>query len=371
MKNIAFVQSYVIIWAGMSIYESIIESLTEGLIAVDRDLKITVFNQSAEKIAGISSSLAIGKPFNVIFQKDKWFCEIILKTINECKLFSEYEGSLFQKYGSPKNVSISTMPIFTSDGDLSGAGAILKDLSHIKTIEEDSARKGRLAIIGTFAASLAHEVKNPLGGIRGAAQLLSKRLKEKGDAEYTALIIRESDRLNKLLEDILDFSNPRRINPAPINIHKIIDDVISIQGHAVIEKGGSIIKEYDPSIPLIMGDNEQLTQVFLNIIKNSAEAIKQQGEIRVSTRFLTDFHLAEEGYRGGSMVEIQIKDTGFGISKENIEKIFTPFFTTKKKGSGLGLAISLKIIKEHNGFFRLASKEGKGTSVSVLLPTAK
>lgn len=355
----------------MNIYENIIESLAEGIVGVDNALKITVFNQTLEKITGTSSSTAIEKPLNDVFQKDQWLCEIIEKTIKECKVFSEYEGSIFQKYGNPKHVSITTAPIFTQNGDLSGAVAILKDLSHIKPIEEDSQRTERLAFIGAFAANLAHEVKNPLGGIRGAAQLLSRRLKQKEHTEYTDLIIRESDRLNKLLEDILDFSNPRKINPAPTNIHKILDNVISIQNYTAIEKGASIIKEYDPSIPSILGDNEQLTQVFLNIVKNSIEAVKNKGEIKVATRFLTDFHLVEEGYKGGKMVEVQIKDNGSGISKANIEKIFTPFFTTKKKGSGLGLAISLKIIKEHNGFFKIDSVEGKGTVVSVLLPIAK
>lgn len=355
----------------MNIYENIIESLAEAVVGVDNALKITVFNQSAEKITGIASSTAIEKPLNDVFQKDQWLCETIEKTIKECKVFSEYEGSIFQKYGNPKHVAVTTAPIFTPNGDLSGAAAIIKDLSHIKPIEEDSQRTERLAFIGAFAANLAHEVKNPLGGIRGAAQLLSRRLKQKEHTEYTDLIIRESDRLNKLLEDILDFSNPRKINPAPINIHKIIDDVLSLQSHAADEKGASLIKGYDPSIPSVFCDSGQMTQVFLNIVKNSIEAVKDKGEIKIATKFLTDFHLVEEGYKGGNMAEIQIKDNGSGISKANIEKIFTPFFTTKKKGSGLGLAISLKIIKEHNGFFKIDSVEDKGTVVSVLLPIAK
>lgn len=360
-----------IIWADMNIYENIIESLADGVIGVDKSLKITVFNQTAEKITGISSSVAVEKTFLDIFQKDRWFYEMLEKTIKDCKVFTEHEGSIFQRYGGSKSVSATTAPIFDSNGDIVGAVAIIKDTSHIKPLEQESARTERLAFIGQFAANLAHEVKNPLGGIRGAAQLLSRRLKEKEHTEYTDLIIRESDRLNKLLEDILDFSNPRKLILAPANIHKILDNVISIQDYAAIEKGINLIKEYDPSIPSIFGDNEQLTQVFLNIIKNSIEAIKDKGEIKVVTRFLTDFHLIEEGYRGGKMVEIQIKDNGSGISKANIEKIFTPFFTTKKKGSGLGLAISLKIIKEHNGFFKINSEEGKGTVVSVLLPIAK
>ncbi|MBI5683319.1 MAG: PAS domain-containing protein [Deltaproteobacteria bacterium] len=354
-----------------NIHENIIESLGEGLLGVDNSLQITVFNQAAERLTGVSSSIALNKPLTEIFQKDRWLYDIIDKTIKENKVFSEYEGSVFQRFGSTRAVSVTTAPMLDAKGNISGAVITIKDISHIKPIEQDTARTERLAFIGAFAANLAHEVKNPLGGIRGAAQLLSRRLKEKEHTEYTDLIIRESDRLNKLLEDILDFSNPRNLNIAPRNIHKILDNVISIQNYTALEKGINIIKEYDPSIPSILGDNEQLTQVFLNIIKNSIEAIKDSGEVKILTRIVTDFHLVEKGYAGGNIAEIEIRDTGFGIPEENLEKIFTPFFTTKKRGSGLGLAISLKIIKEHGGFFKIESIHAKGTVVSVLLPIAK
>ena len=134
------------------------------------------------------------------------------------------------------------------------------------------------------------------------------------------------------------------------------------------EKSLHIIKVYDPSLPQVLGDKEHLIKVFLNLIKNSIEAVDKNGEIMVNTKMLTDFHLVEEGYKGGKMASVEIKDNGCGISKENMEKIFTPFFTTKARGSGLGLALSFRIIKEHGGFFKIDSTTGKGTVVSIFLP---
>ena len=357
-----------------NICENIVEYLGEGVIGIDAGNLITVYNQAAERISGLSRALTIGRPVSEIFSRDTWLTDMLEKTLKEGKVFIEHENVIYQRMGAAVPVSVSTSAILDSSGNIIGATVLLKDLSGIKSIKEESVRKDRLAFLGTFAAGIAHEVKNPLGGIRGAAQLLSRRFASRKTpelAEYTDIIVREVDRLNKILEEVLDFANPRRINPMPINIHEVLDTVILLGQHMTQEKGVSIVKVYDPSLPLVMGDKEQLTQVFLNLVKNSVEAIDKKGEVMVNTRMLTDFHLVEERYKGGKMASVEVKDNGCGISKDVMEKIFTPFFTTKAKGSGLGLSLSFRIIKEHGGFFRIDSSDGKGTSVSVFLPIAE
>lgn len=361
----------------VNISENIIECLGEGIIGIDTSMIITIYNQAAERISGLSSSLTVGKHISDIFPKDTWFTEILKKTLREGKIFIEHENIIYQRGAQIKPgvdgivpINVSTSVITDSNGDIIGAVALLRDLSSIKTIQEESVRKDRLAFLGTFAAGVAHEVKNPLGGIRGAAQLLSRRIKEKGLTEYTDVIVREVDRLNKILEEVLDFANPRKINPVPINIHEILNTVILLGDAMAQERAVRIIKSYDPSLPSVIGDREHLIQVFLNIVKNGIEAVDKGGEIVVNTRILTDFHLVEEGYKAAKMASVEIKDNGCGISKENMEKIFTPFFTTKAKGSGLGLALCFRIVKEHGGFFRIESSVGKGTTVSVFLPVA-
>lgn len=357
-----------------NISENIIECLGQGVVGIDTGMAIIVYNQAAERISGLSRTFAMGRPLRDALPKDAWLADMLEKTLKQGKIFIEHENIISQRISGGMEgktpVGVTTSTVLDQNGEIIGAIALLKDLSGIKSLEEESVRKDRLAFLGTFAAGVAHEVKNPLGGIRGAAQLLSRKVKETGLIEYTDIIIREVDRLNRILEEVLDFANPRKINPLPINIHEVLDTVILLGSAMTGEKAARIIKNYDPSLPPVVGDKEHLTQVFLNLVKNSIEAVDKNGEITVNTRMLTDFHLIEEGYKAAQMASIEIKDNGCGISKENMEKLFTPFFTTKAKGSGLGLALSFRIIKEHGGFFRMESDKGIGTAVSIFLPIA-
>lgn len=357
----------------VNISENIIECLGEGVIGIDAHMIITTYNQTAEKISGQSRSLTIGRSLRDVFSKDAWLTDMLEKTLKQGKVFIDHENMLYQKIGGVVPVGLTTSTVLDQNGIIVGAVALLRDLSSIKSIKEESVRKDRLAFLGTFAAGIAHEVKNPLGGIRGAAQLLSRRFvsgRMPDMTEYTDIIVREVDRLNKILEEVLDFANPRKINPQPINIHEVLDTVILLGNNMAQERAVNIVKSYDPSLPPVLGDKEPLIQVFLNLVKNSIEAVAQHGKIMVNTRILTDFHLVEEGYKGGMMASIEVKDNGCGISNHDMEKLFTPFFTTKAKGSGLGLALSFRIIKEHGGFFKIDSDRGKGTTVSVFLPIA-
>lgn len=350
--------------------EDILENLPDGVIAVGPDLRIRAFNQTAEKIVEVSRGLVLGKPLSDVFKKDTRLVEMLTKTLTEGRLFAEYEEKIHRRFSGPLPVGITTSQIFDAGGNLSGAVALLKDLSGIKTLEAESLRKDRLAYIGTFAASLAHEIKNPLSGIRGAAQLLSKKVKEESLREYMEVIMKEADRLNGILNGMLDFARPARLNKKDVNIHKVLDSVLLILEEGLLP--ATFIKEYDPSLPPVSADENQLTQVFMNLIKNAKEAIpKAGGRVHVITRMITEFHLVEEGSAGGKMVAIEVKDNGCGIKPEDLEKVFTPFFTTKHKGSGLGMPISLKIIKEHGGHLKVDSAPGRGTAVSVYLPLAE
>ncbi len=351
-------------------YENIIENLGEGVICVDPSMVVTVFNQSAEKITGLSRTQVLKKPLGEIFTRDAWLGEILEKTLREQKLFADYEKNLHRKFSAPISVGVTTSQVFDPEGNLTGAVALVQDLSGIKSLETESFRKERLAYMGTFAANLAHEVKNPLGGIRGAAQLLSRKVKDEGLKEYTGAIIRAVDRLNAIVKEMLDFARPGELKRRRLNIHKVLDEVVLLLTEG--QTGPPVVKEYDPSLPPVVGDEDKLAQVLLNLVKNAREAAtKNDGEVRLLTRMVTDFHLVDEGSREAKLASVEIRDTGCGIPPENLEKIFTPFFTTKPGGSGLGMAISYRIVKEHGGFLRIDSTPGEGTKVEVLLPTAE
>ncbi|HZD41528.1 MAG TPA: ATP-binding protein, partial [Terriglobales bacterium] len=240
-----------------------------------------------------------------------------------------------------------------------------------KELEEDLKRADRLAIMGTLAAGLAHEIRNPLGGIKGAAQLLRRSLS--GDpslVECTRIMVREVDRVNELIEQLLALSRPIKLNLVPLNIHAVLDDVLTLEAHALGEGKVAIKKQFDPSLPLIRGDRSQLTQVFLNLVKNAFQAMKGSGTVTITTRAETDFHIRRSGNARKKVIWVDIQDEGVGIKQEDLSQIFSPFFTTKNNGTGLGLAVSYRIIKEHGGLIRVQSIEGQGTIFKVSLVIA-
>lgn len=355
-------------------YEDILENVAEGVVVVGVDLRVRVFNQASEKMMEVSRTSVLGRPVSEVFPRDERLVEMLTKTLTEGRLYAEYEEKLHRRFSGALPVGITTSQVFDSGGELTGAVALVRDLSGVKGLEESSLRKERLAYIGTFAASLAHELKNPLSGLRGTAQLLSRKVDDEALVKYTGVIMREADRLNTILNDMLSFTRPAVLKKKPLNIHRVLDSVIMLME----ESGGppELVKEYDPSIPEVSGDEGQLTQVFLNLAKNACEAVGAEGRVTVVTRMTTDFHLVPGGSEvtGGRrrmMASVEVRDNGPGIEPDDLEKIFTPFFTTKGGGSGLGMPISLKIVKEHGGLLRIYSTPGEGTSVMVYLPLAE
>ncbi|HHL39921.1 MAG TPA: PAS domain S-box protein [Deltaproteobacteria bacterium] len=357
----------------MSLEENILEGLAEGLVAVDAEGRVTVFNQAAEKMAGVSRSQVMGRTVAGALEGWCWIDEILAAALREGRCLTGREGELVRRRGGVVPVSVTTSQVIDEEGRVCGASALIKDLSGKKGLEEETLRRDRLAHLGAFALNMAHEIKNPLGGIRGAAQLLSRKV-DAALSDYTDLIVRESDRLSRILDEVLDFARPREPDLRPMNVHKVLDSVLLIveglgRGEEGEEPPFRIVKEYDPSLPEVLGDEKLLVQVFLNLVKNAVEAVGDDGEVRVVTRMVTDFHLLEEG-SGDARVAVDIIDNGCGIAADDIEKIFTPFYTTKSGGSGLGMAISFRIVKEHGGFFRIESARGGGTKVTVCLPEA-
>ena len=207
----------------MSLSENILDSLSEGLVAIDSDLTVTVFNQAAEELTGIPCSLTIEKPIAEILEQDRWIVDLAGKSMKEEKIFAEYEGELHRRLGHPVPVSATVSPLFNDIGKVDGVVLLLREILGARLLEMDSTRRDRLAIIGTFAAGIAHEVKNPLGGIKGAAQLLARKLSGQELKEYTDVITRETDRLSGILDDILNFANPRKPRLELLNIHQILD----------------------------------------------------------------------------------------------------------------------------------------------------
>ena len=239
----------------------------------------------------------------------------------------------------------------------------------LKDLEETSRQSEKMSTFGVLALGMAHEIKNPLGSIRGSAQLLRDELEDPGRREYLEVVVKEADRINRMVDHMLDFARPQTLKLTPTNVHKILEDILVLEKKSMATKQVEFVQDYDPSLPLIEADEDKLKQVFFNLVKNAVEASPTGGNIRLVTRINSDYSVPSGRARNARMsVLIEIIDSGPGISKEDQKKLFTPFYTTKVKGSGLGLPISLKIIEDHEGKIKILSGKTQGATAQVFLP---
>jgi two-component system sensor histidine kinase HydH len=261
--------------------------------------------------------------------------------------------------GNRVPLSLSAAPLKDEMGQEMGSVLLLRDLREIRDLQEKVRRSERLASLGRLAAGVAHEIRNPLSSIRGFAQYFMNRFKGQEEEQgYASIMVKEVDRLNRVITELLDFSRPKEPHREPHSLENIMAHSLALLGPELIRKKVEVEKEYEPNLPQVLVDRDQLTQAFLNLLLNSLESIDGDGKIRVSLKM------------GGDQpfVEVAISDTGRGISQEDLEKAFEPFFSTKRKGTGLGLAIVHQIIESHGGNIGVESQEGRGTTFWITLP---
>lgn len=349
-------------------YATVLDSVGDGVIVVSREGGITVMNPAAEEMTGRSRSQTVGQQFASVFASDPELVEMIERTASSGVSISDQENVVFRPTGRLIPVNATTFPLMRSDGEMLGVILTMRDISSIRELEAAVRQADRLSALGTLAAGLAHEIKNPLGGIKGAAQLLERELGPESELnEYPSVMIREAERIDRIIRQLLELASPKGPKYASVNLHKVLGDIILLQRQAAEAVEISIATRFDPSIPPIMGDEAMLTQLFLNLIRNAIEAMKDGGRLTVTSRVMAEYHMTQDGGRA-RLVAVEVADTGPGISSENLEKVGTPFFTTKSSGTGLGLAICQKIVAEHRGMMKIESSEGQGTKISVLLP---
>jgi len=351
------------------LYADIIDSIEDGIVVFSKDFDILIFNQMAERITGISKSRAISTNGKALFSENKHLMDQVKKSLKSAQVFSDYDTNFLRPDGSVASVSLITSPVFSPEGLDEGITLLIRDIRRVKELEEDLRRSDSLVSVGVLAAGLAHEIKNPLGGIRGAAQLLQMEVEENRElTDYTSLIVRETDRVTGLIEELLDFANPKSLKKEQVNIHEILDSVIALQSRSEATRETKFITEYDPSIPPLVGDSDKLAQVLLNIIKNGCEAMDGRGSLKVVTRVVNDFMINEKSGSRSTMIAVDVIDSGPGISEEAQRMLFTPFYTKKRGGTGLGLAVSHRIIEGHKGYIKVESREGEGATFSLYLP---
>lgn len=343
------------------IFENILEFLPFGVIYLEDD-KIVYQNSSAENILGISREKLLGKSFfeqslpsNVI--------DTFKKIVNTGKTARLYEENFVNYFGNKYVLNFYFVPIISKTMNYL---IIMEDCSFLKEIEKKSYEYSNMEKMSILFASMAHEIKNPLGVIKGIVQLVSKE-DGKLDKEAMEIVISEISRIENVIQELLDYSNPQKVNVQLINIHKILDRAILNLTSLIKEKSIVIVKEYDTTLPDFLADPESLHRAFLNVIKNAIEACMSNGKVHISTKISMDLRYKSLD-KEVNYVIVEVADNGVGMSEDDLNNIFTPFFTKKKGGTGLGMVYVQKVVLDHNGFIKINSVPNVGTKISIYLP---
>jgi two-component system nitrogen regulation sensor histidine kinase GlnL len=354
-------------------YESLIAGLPDAVVGVDDGLRVMLWNPAAEALLGRSARRTIGRALKEIFPPDTSLVRHLGDTLATGESRSESEAVVEGGDGRPVHVSIVTAPLARS-GDVEAAVAVIRDVSRLHQLESEVRRGETLAAAGQIAIGLAHEIRNPLGAIRGAVQLMRRELGDDARlGEYTDVLLKEVDRVNRILEMLLDISRPVSLRPVPLNVHQLLERVALLSEEMASRRRVQIVRRYDPSLPPILADEDRILQVFHNLVRNAIEAMADGGRLTLVTRPSMNplFTKVDLGHGQRSMAEIQVIDEGQGIPETTRARLFTPFFTTKDKGLGLGLALCHRIIEEHHGGIHITSEPSRGTAVSCFLPIAR
>lgn len=345
-----------------------LESLGDAVVLTDRSDRVTFFNQSAEELTGLSDAAAAQRPCGEVFPTGTLIPDMVRRTRESGQGEACGEETITIGYRTLP-VRISCSPVWGPSDEVEGVVVIIQDLRHQKALEDQVRRNDTLARLGGLVAGLAHEVKNPLGGIRGAAQLLAKRYADAPDvADYTGVMIREVDRLSRLVEQLLTLGDPAPRQLAPLNIHRVIDEALAVMAPEIDARKIVVRRHYDPSLPEVLGEDAQLTHVFLNLIKNAFEVMGNGGTLSILTHMENDYHILRQARKAAKFLRVEVADTGPGFPADGVDRVFEPFYTTKARGSGLGLAVCERVVNAHGGTIRARNRGEGGAVVTVNLP---
>ncbi|HWK47329.1 MAG TPA: ATP-binding protein [Stellaceae bacterium] len=344
---------------------AILAALPDPIVVIDGANVIRSVNLAAEQFFDASALMLHGQPLRDVIPHDSPVFSLIDQVRSTGSSVTEYGISIDTPRLGNRAVVIQVVPMPELPGEIVIS---LRELSITHKIDRQLNHRHAARSVTAMAAILAHEVKNPLSGIRGAAQLIEQNIAP-ADQELTRLIIDETDRICALVDRMEVFSDQRPLDRAPVNIHQVLERVRKIS-QSGFSRHVRFVEEYDPSLPPVFGNRDMLVQVFLNLVKNASEAVPEDGgEITLSTAYQHGIRLAVPGSesRVHLPLVISVQDNGAGIPEDLRANLFDPFVTTKRNGTGLGLALVAKIIGDHGGVIEFDSQPRR-TVFRVLLP---
>jgi len=341
------------------LHERIVESIRSGVITTDLDGRIYTFNAAAEEITGYKAAEVRGQHASIFFGEIPNHIEESMRAAAMNEQSPRYEANCLTPEGSLLRLGFSIFPLFAESKETTGMVITFQDLTEVRALEETSRRQDRLAAVGRVAAGIAHEIRNPLASMRGSIQVLRSEIRgDSGQAELMEIILRESDRLNRIITDFLTYARPRNSTFSDVDLREPLRETFALLRHSPEVCDDHVLEENLPDEPMtISADASQLKQVFWNLSRNALQAMPSGGTLRV-----------EMNRAANGRLRITFSDMGDGMSPEQVEQLFEPFSSSTSGGTGLGLSIVYQIIRDHSGTINVRSREGHGTTISIELP---
>jgi nitrogen-specific signal transduction histidine kinase len=350
-----------------------LDQLVSGVIVANTERKITLINHEAQRITGLTEGQALGQDLGLL---PKILSKALENTLATRSGTSNTPAVLFaQEEEKSMHVRMGSAYLMGHDDKPMGALLVFTDMTELKSLEEQVRRTDQLSSVGTLAAGMAHEIKNPLVTIKTFAQLLPER---HGDADFrhdfSSLVAHEVERIDDIVNQLLSFSKPSQPHLVPMKLHDTIEKNLKLMHEQLSQRHIALTHNLRAKQDLISGDADLLTQTLVNLNLNASEAIENEGAITVTTtncayRFVQDDN--PDNPIKKNCIRLQVRDTGRGIPRDHLHKIFDPFFTSKSEGTGMGLSVTHGIIQEHQGVIEVDSEPGKGTVFSVYIPLLK
>lgn len=342
------------------LHERIVESIRSGLVTTDLDGNIYTLNAAATEITGYHLDEMQGKSVYELFGDIREPIDISLAAAGEGEQSPRFETNLVTPQGFAVRIGYSVSLLLSESHEATGLIITFQDLTEIRSMEDSVRRKDRLAALGRVAAGLAHEIRNPLGAMRGAIQVLESTTERNStQASLMDIILKESDRLNSIITNFLGYARPAAVDFTDTNIRETIRETLTLLRHSPDVTDKHVLKDDvgDGEDIIISADASQLKQIFWNLARNAIQAMPDGGTLTVGLETLPN-----------KRIRIVFEDTGHGMKPDQVEQLFEPFSNSTSGGTGLGLSIVYQIVRDHNGAINVRSREGKGTVITVDLP---
>jgi PAS domain S-box-containing protein len=350
--------------------DNILGSLTTGIVTIDLDGRVVTLNPEAELLTGFFRGEAAGRYCTELFAHTPELSDLLMETLASHAPIAGVPLTLRRRNSSTLPIEFSTAPLKGGEGKNLGVIGVFRDVTLLRQLESDLQRSDRLAALGTMAAGLAHEIKNPLTSLLTFSRHLERRFDDPNFRErFGSVVPRELERINGIVERLLELARPARMSFAQVRLPELLDRAVELYADQLDERGIAVVREYARDVPSLQADRDALYRVFVNLIANALDAMPAGGRLIVRSGWTASRDpLPLTRRRSANRVKIEVEDTGDGIEASETNRIFNPFYTTRDHGTGLGLALAHKVVQDHSGVISFRSTPGRGTTFTIVLP---